>query len=107
VPNAVAIARAYGSCQRVRIAAALGLSRALRGHPWWALRASASPRFVIRGCRGDVGTGVGLSRTSVTSVPQCVVIECEEWTWLKAAIVGMGWSGSTSSGSIGSKDSSR
>jgi len=64
----------------LRLAAALGPSRALRGHPRRALRASASPRFVTRGCRGDVGTGVALSRTSVTSVPQCVVIECEEWT---------------------------
>jgi len=73
VPNAVAIARAYGSCQRVRIAAALGLSRALRGHPWWALRASASPRFVIRGSRGDVAQAWGISQTSVGSVPRCVV----------------------------------
>ena len=91
MPNAVAIARAYGSCQRVRIAAALGLSRALRGHPWWALRASASPRFVIRGCRGDVGTGVGFSQTSVGSVPRCVVINMGvRRRMIRAAIVGMG-----------------
>ena len=55
-------------------AAALGLSRALRGHPWWALRASASPRFVIRGSRGDVAQAWGISQTSVGSVPRCVVI---------------------------------